>query len=63
MGRMIKLERYYEYPVHKLWYALTNKDAITKWFTESDLGANLDELPIGHKFTFVTLLEERAERN
>ncbi|WP_059351610.1 SRPBCC family protein [Bacillus coahuilensis] len=54
MGKGIHLERTYPYPREQVWKALTNKEAIRKWFTEHDLTKNLDELQKGDSFTFIS---------
>jgi uncharacterized protein YndB with AHSA1/START domain len=54
MAKKISIVRFYPHTIDKVWFALTNKHALATWFTENDLPGNLDEMPIGFKFSFVS---------
>ena len=49
MAKQIHITREYPHPTKKVWYALTNADAIAEWLMENDF-----KLEVGHKFTLRT---------
>ena len=49
MKRTIRREVTYPYPVEQVWRALTDKDALSRWFMETDF-----EPLVGKTFTFKT---------
>lgn len=49
MTRTIKLKTTYAHPIEKVWLALTDKDALSKWLMPTDF----EPVP-GHKFQFKT---------
>lgn len=48
MKKEIKLEKYYPYPINKVWRAMTDKRAMSQWLMECDF-----EPVVGHKFQFL----------
>lgn len=49
MKRDLHYERHYQHPPHRVWYALTNPDALAQWFAESDFKPE-----VGHQFELRT---------
>ena len=49
MKRIIRREVIYPHPVEKVWHALTDKEALSRWFMETDF-----EPVVGRRFTFKT---------
>jgi uncharacterized protein YndB with AHSA1/START domain len=47
MHRTIRFNRYFPYPVSKVWNALTNAQLLGEWFMENDF-----EPTLNHEFTF-----------
>ncbi|MYL33638.1 hypothetical protein GLW08_12460 [Pontibacillus yanchengensis] len=54
MGSNIHIEKHYNHSMKKVWFALTNRAALEKWFTKHNLHSNLDELEPGDTFTFIS---------
>ncbi len=49
MSKTIRLQRVYPYSIEKLWFALTDREALAAWFMENDF-----ELEQGREFHFRT---------
>lgn len=49
MRRSIQLQTTYAHPIEKVWFALTNAEAMSQWLMPCDIKAE-----IGHKFKFTT---------
>lgn len=49
MMRDLHYERFFRHPPERVWYALTNREALASWFGESDF-----EPVVGHKFKLQT---------
>lgn len=49
MATEINIERFYPYPIEKVWNAIATSEALSEWLMPNDF-----KLKIGHKFTFKT---------
>lgn len=49
MAKEINIERFYPYPIEKVWYAIATSEALSEWLMPNDF-----KLEIGHEFTFKT---------
>ncbi|MEM9545215.1 MAG: SRPBCC domain-containing protein [Bacteroidota bacterium] len=49
MSKSITLTKIYDYPVEKVWQALTDREALSEWLMPCDF-----EPQIGHEFQFIT---------
>ncbi|WP_298546502.1 SRPBCC domain-containing protein [uncultured Aquimarina sp.] len=49
MNKSIKLTKVYDFPVEKIWKALTDQKALSEWLMPCDF-----EPKVGHKFQFKT---------
>ena len=49
MKRNIKLEAFYPFPPERVWRAITDTEALSKWLMPNDF-----EPRVGHKFNFKT---------
>ncbi len=49
MGTEINIEKFYPYPIEKVWQAIATSDALSEWLMPNDF-----KLEIGHTFTFKT---------
>lgn len=49
MSKSITLTKIYDFPIEKVWQALTNKEAMSEWLMPCDF-----EPLVGHKFEFRT---------
>ena len=49
MGKEIKIERFYPYPIEKVWNAISSSEALEKWLMPNDL-----KLKKGYEFSFRT---------
>ena len=45
--KVVKKERYYNFPIERVWEALTDAEALSNWFMEADF-----EPEVGYSFTF-----------
>lgn len=49
MGKEIKIERFYPYPIEKVWNAIATSDALAEWLMPNDFKLEKD-----YEFTFRT---------
>lgn len=49
MGKEIRIQRFYPYPIDKVWTAITTSEALTEWLMPNDF-----KLEINHEFKFRT---------
>ncbi|QPC45596.1 SRPBCC family protein [Mangrovibacillus cuniculi] len=54
MTTEIILTRQYNQSIEQVWFALTNKEALAAWFSPHDLKEDLDKLPTGEVFHFIS---------
>jgi len=55
MKNIIKIEKFYDYPIQRVWHAISDARAISEWFIEADFKAEVGyQYKFKHESTIVT---------